>query len=162
MKTCLLFCLLIACASWLPAAAQSTTTNSSATATPITVGQRQAADKLLSLIYSEDSFNQIIEQLLQTQIKAHAEVKPYENEMRAFFRKYMSWSVLKPDMVAIYAQEFTETELHDIIRYYEPPTGRKAAAKMPVLMQKGMELGQRRVQEHLPELQKALREKVTD
>jgi hypothetical protein len=160
MKLYRLLFLLVTCAGWLPVAAQGTIAAASAAPAPITPGQRQAAASLLNAIYSEGSFDQLIEQVLVSQLKEHPEAKPYENEMRAFFKKYMSWSSLKGEMAEVYAREYTEAELLDIKRFYESPTGRKAAAKMPMLMQKGMELGQRRVQEHLPELQKAIADKM--
>jgi hypothetical protein len=160
MKLYLFLFLLITCALVLPVAAQSTSATGSTAPAPITLGQRQAAAALLATIYSDGAFDQMIEQVLVTQLKSHPEAKPYEDEMRAFFKKYMSWSSLKGEMAEIYAREYTEAELLDIKRFYESPTGRKAAAKMPMLMQKGMELGQRRVQEHLPELQKSIADKI--
>nr|GFD48994.1 hypothetical protein [Tanacetum cinerariifolium] len=122
--------LLVTCACWLPVAAQGTA--AAASTTPITPGQRQAAAALLNAIYSEGAFDQMIEQVLVSQLKAHPEAKPYEDEMRAFFKKYMSWSSLKGEMADVYAREYTEAELLDIKRFYESPTGRKAAAKMPM------------------------------
>ena len=161
MKLTHLSFLLIACALSLPVAAQKApaAASSAAVAAP-TAGQRQAAEAFLNTMYSEESFNQLIEQTLATQLKLHPEAQAYETEMRAFFRKYLNWASLKPDMVEIYAREFTEPELRELTRFYQTPTGRKAAAKMPTLMQTGMEMGQRRVQEHLPELQKVIMEKA--
>lgn len=120
----------------------------------ITPSQRQAAEALLNTIYSEASFNELIGSTVTAQLKLHPELRPHEEQMRAFMQKYMGWAALKPDMVQLYAQEFTEPELVEMTRFYQSPVGKKAASKLPVMMQKGMEIGQRQVQAHLPELQK--------
>ena len=80
--------------------------------------------------------------------------------MRAFFNKYMGWEIIRPEMATIYAREFTEPELREIIKFYQTPVGQKMAARLPQLMQAGMEVSQRRVQEHLPELQKIIQDKM--
>jgi hypothetical protein len=160
MKLLYLLSVLLAWALWTPALGQSVSPASPITA-PITPGQRQVAEALLSTIYSDESFNKVIDQLLVTQLKAHPEVQPYENELRTFLSKYMSWAALKPDMAEVYAREFTEPELRELLRFYQSPVGKKAAAKIPALMQMGMEIGQRHVKDHMPELQKLIQDKAT-
>jgi hypothetical protein len=76
--------------------------------------------------------------------------------MKAFLNKYMSWASLKDDMAKIYMAEFSESELNELTKFYQTPLGKKSIQKMPVLMTKGAEIGQKRVQEHLPELQAVL------
>jgi hypothetical protein len=148
-------------AAWLvaaPAAAQSSPASPTTATTP---SQRQAAEALLNTIYTEASFNQLIDNALQVQLKQHPELQRFEGDMRDFMRKYLSLSSLKPDLVAAYAHEFSEAELLEITRFYQSPTGQKMAAKLPAMMTMGMELGQRRMQEHLPELQKIFSDKVS-
>jgi hypothetical protein len=41
-------------------------------------------------------------------------------------------------------------------KFYKTPTGQKMASKQTVLMSKGGELGQRKLQEHMPELKEAI------
>jgi hypothetical protein len=80
--------------------------------------------------------------------------------MKSFLGKYMSWPSLKDDMVKIYMTEFTEPELKELTAFYNTPLGKKTVQKMPALMAKGAEMGQKRVQEHLPELQAAIQAKA--
>jgi hypothetical protein len=159
MKILYFLGVLSTCALSTPAVAQSTAPTPPATA-PVSPGQRQLAEALLGTIYSEDSFNKVIDQVLVAQLKAHPEVQPYENEMRTFLSKYMSWAALKPDLAEVYAREFTEPELRELLRFYQSPTGKKAATKIPTLMQMGMEIGQRHVKDHMHELQKIFQEKA--
>lgn len=151
-----LLLLLLFIGSWHIASAQAT---APAAATP-TAKQLRLAENLLNSVYSEASFDQLIDQAVTTQTNANATLKPYTSVMRDFMRKYMGWSTMRPQLAAIYAREFTEAELLDITRYYQSPTGQKAAARMPALMKAGMEIGQNAVQAHLPELTKALQEKM--
>jgi hypothetical protein len=156
----LLYLLGIFLLAWSPGTsvlAQNTPLANSVAA--ITPSQHQAAEALLSTIYSDDSFNKIIDQLLVVQLKSHPELQPYENELHTFFTKYMSWAALKPDIVEIYAREFTEPELRELLHFYQSPVGKKATIKLPALMQMGMEIGQRHVKDHMPELQKLLQDK---
>jgi hypothetical protein len=117
---------------------------------------RKAAESLLSLMNMDSVMSQSIDQMLQMQIKQNPAIAPYEQEMKDFLKKYMSWAGLKDEMVKIYVDEFTESELNELNKFYQTPLGKKTLAKMPVLLAKGAELGQRRVQEHLPELQTAI------
>ncbi len=120
---------------------------------------RKAAESLLSLMNMDTVMGQAIDQMLQMQIKQNPAIAPYEQEMKSFLKKYMSWAGLKDDMIKIYADEFTEAELGELSAFYQTPLGKKTLQKMPTLMAKGAELGQRRVQEHLPELTAAISEK---
>jgi len=144
-----------------PAMAQTTAATTTSTPARPTAGQRQAAEALLNTIYTEASFNQLIDSGLQVQLKQHPELQRFEGDMRDFMRKYLSFNSLKPDLVAAYAREFSEAELVEITRFYQSPAGQKMATKLPTMMAMGMELGQRRMQEHLPELQKIFSDKVS-
>ncbi|MDP9004800.1 MAG: DUF2059 domain-containing protein [Verrucomicrobiota bacterium] len=120
---------------------------------------RKAAESLLSMMNMDAVMGSAIDQMLAMQIKQNPAIAPYEAEMKAFLKKYMSWEGLKDDMIKIYADEFTEAELGELSAFYQTPLGKKTLQKMPTLMAKGAELGQRRVQEHLPELTAAISEK---
>jgi len=52
------------------------------------------------------------------------------------------WDELKPEIAALYVQEFSEAELLEILNFYRTPTGRKAIQKLPALMQEGGKIGQ--------------------
>lgn len=84
--------------------------------------------------------------------------KKFQEVMKDFLQKYMNWESLKEDMAIIYAAEFSESELMQLTEFYNTPLGKKTNAKMPVLQQKGMLLGQQRVIAHQDELQQKLKE----
>jgi hypothetical protein len=121
---------------------------------------RQAAEALLNLMGMEKVLSQSVDQMLQIQVQQNPAIAPYEKEMHDFLNKYMSWSSLKDDMVKAYAEQFTEAELKQLADFYRTPLGQKTVRIMPTLMAKGAEMGQKRVQDHLPELQAAIQAKA--
>jgi hypothetical protein len=145
--------------------AQSTTTPaapapaaaSAATASP---AQRKAAEELLQTMQAEKTLQTTVDQMLTMQLSQRPEMKAVEPEMRAFMGKYMSWASLKGDMVNVYASEFSEKELKELSKFYKTPVGQKLLSKQGMLTQAGMELGQRNLQAHLPELQQAIQTKM--
>jgi uncharacterized protein len=117
---------------------------------------RAAAESLLNLMDMEKMMSQSVDQMLQIQIKQNPSLAQYETQMRTFLNKYLSWAGMKDDMLNIYTTEFTEDELKQLTAFYQTPLGKKTVQKMPALMQKGAEISQKRLQEHLPELQAAI------
>ena len=115
----------------------------------------------MSLALPQSTYDQSIDQTLAMQLKQKPELVRFEPEMRAFFQKYMAWQQVKPDLAALYAREFTEPELREIITFYQTPVGQKLSGRLPQLMQAGMQIGQQRVQDHLPELQKTIADKLS-
>jgi len=125
---------------------------------------RKAAESLLSSMNMDAALSETIDQTLQMQIKASPAIAPYEQEMKSFLKKYMSWPGLKDEMVKLYADAFTESELNELNKFYQTPLGKKTMQTLPGLMAKGAEIGQNKVQEHLPELQAIIagKEKAKD
>ncbi len=117
---------------------------------------RAAAEALLNLMDMEKLMGQSVDQMLQMQVQQNPAIAAYQTQMKAFLGKYMSWASMKDDLVKIYTSEFTEPELKELTAFYQTPLGRKTVQKMPALLQKGAEIAQKRVQEHLPELQAAI------
>lgn len=121
---------------------------------------RASAETLLSAMDMENMMVQSIDQMLQMQIKQNPAIAQFEPQMRAFLSKYMSWAGMKEEMVKLYVTEFTESELKELVAFYQTPVGKKAIQKMPALMAKGAEIGQKKVQEHMPELQASIQAAV--
>jgi len=117
---------------------------------------RKAVDSLFALMGMENVLTQSIDQMLAMQVQQNPGLAQYQPQMKTFLNKYMSWASLKDDMAKIYMAEFSESELNELTKFYQTPLGKKSIQKMPLLMTKGAEIGQKRVQEHLPELQAEL------
>ena len=120
----------------------------------------KAAEKMLTLMEMETVLRRSIDEMLKAQVAQSPGMAPFETVMREFLMKHMSWESLKADTIQIYMTEFTEKELDELNRFYQTEVGRKMVEKMPTLMGKSAELGAKRVQEHMPELQAAMAEEA--
>lgn len=147
-------------ASLLLATATLAQTTSAPAAVTLTASQRKATEELLAAMQAEQNMASGIDQMLKMQLAQNPQLSAVEPEMRAFFAKYMSWPSLKEDMIQLYVREFTEKEMRSMTTFYRSPAGQKFIVKQPELVRAGAELGQRRVQEHLPELRATLEAKM--
>lgn len=78
--------------------------------------------------------------------------------MKTFVGKYINWEIIRDQLSVVYAKEFTEKELKDLTAFYQSPLGKKLTEKQPVILQKGVEIGQQAVQSHQVELQQMMQE----
>lgn len=158
MKT-LSICVLLVAVIGLPARAQSMKPTAPVEAASISPSHRQAAETMLNLVTSVESYNQGIDQKLAMMFKQLPNNRDAQAKMRAFMGKYLSWESIRPELAALYAREFTEAELRELIRFYQTPVGRKMATLGPRLSQARMEIGQRRLQEHQAEFEQLFQER---
>jgi hypothetical protein len=124
-----------------------------------TAAHLKTASQLLDLVHVDRTTGQTVNLLLKMQLQQQPKLQPYEDVLRSFLQKYMSWDSLKDDYARIYAEAFTEDELRQIITFYKTPAGQKAINKIPTLMGMGAALGQKRVQENRAELQEMINAK---
>ncbi|MFP4501115.1 MAG: DUF2059 domain-containing protein [Candidatus Hydrogenedentota bacterium] len=148
----------IALAGALIAAALATATGVLAQTNPETDPHRAAAMELTELLHMDELIQQSYEEMVDVQIRGNPELRGYREVMLAFFREYMSWEILRADITGLYVEAFTEAELRELILFYSSPVGQKAVDVMPELMRRGTEIGTRRVQQHLPELERLIQE----
>ena len=111
------------------------------------------AARLLDTLNLQRVLKESIETSLDAQIQRQPGLAPYREVMLSFMAKYMSYDGLKDELVEIYAKEFNGEELATLREFYQTPVGRKAVERLPALMAQGMQMGQRRVQAHLGELE---------
>lgn len=81
---------------------------------------------------------------------------------KKFFSDNFKWEELKPQVAKIYAENFTEAELRDIVAFYESPTGVKVASRMPTLMQQASTLSMASIQAKMPEFQQQIGALIQD
>lgn len=121
---------------------------------------KKEAENLLNMMGMKDALETSIEQTLQIQMQQNPALVPFKNVMLQFFQKHMSYESLKPDMVKIYADAFSASELKELIAFYRTPTGKKTIEKMPQLMAQGGQIGAKRVQDNIQELQQLIKEEA--
>jgi uncharacterized protein len=120
----------------------------------------KVAEELLMTVDADNLMKQSMAQMIQLQIQQNPQLGLYEQVLQRFVEKYMSWESLRPDLIALYTQAFTEDELREIVAFYQSPVGQKAIKAIPTLMAQGGQIGVKRIQEHLPELQAMIAEET--
>jgi hypothetical protein len=115
-------------------------------------GKEEAA-KLLDVLDMQATMDQAVVMSLETQLKSNPQLAPYRDVMLGFLRKHMSYEALKPELVELYAGEFTAAELKEARMFYSTSTGKKFISSMPRMMELGGAIGGKQVEQHLPELQ---------
>lgn len=71
----------------------------------------------------------------------------------ALMREAISWAALKADMMLLYREAFTQQEVDGMIAFYETPVGQSTIEKLPLVMQRSMQLTMARMQPVFPRLQ---------
>lgn len=118
--------------------------------------QMDAAFALVDEMNMEVTIRESLDAMLRMQLEQNPQIRPYEQVMRDFFARYMSWEELRDDYARLYADSFTEAELREMAAFYRTPTGQKMARLTPSLMARAAKLGENAVQANLPELQRML------
>ncbi len=113
---------------------------------------RQAAEALLDVTGLKTSMDRMITQMVEMQLRQKPEMGPYRDILLQFFTKYLGFNSIKYDFVDIYTEEFNEQELRELTAFYNTPVGKKTITKLPILMQKGTQIGMSKVRLHQHEL----------
>ncbi|WP_263144282.1 DUF2059 domain-containing protein [Pseudomonas sp. RIT-PI-AD] len=103
----------------------------------------------------QQMFNQRFEQL-QAPATKKATLETYTAKANAALDKAVGWDKLKPDLVKLYVSNFSETELKDMIAFYQSPTGKKMMEKMPQLGNEAARLTQAKLEPAVPVVNKLL------
>lgn len=122
--------------------------------------RQKAAAELLDLLHVQENTHASIQTMIDGMISQNPALGDVRDVLVDFMDKYMTWDKLRPEYIRMYAQAFTEPELHQMIAFYKTPTGQKTVKMMPQLFRQGAELGQRLIQPHIPELRQMIMERM--
>jgi hypothetical protein len=108
---------------------------------------REAAFRVLEITKAEKSMKTGLQSMVDPIVasmrqggmpeSAAPEVKGAISE---WFAQEMKWEDLKPKIVDIYVQQFTEAELKELYDFYQTPTGQKALEKLPTVTKLSSEI----------------------
>ncbi|EIK95662.1 hypothetical protein PMM47T1_16288 [Pseudomonas sp. M47T1] len=115
------------------------------------------ADKLGTPVYMQvqQMFAQRFEQTKAPDSK-RAVLETYQAKANAALDQAIGWPKLKPDMVKLYTDTFTEQELKDLVKFYQSPLGKKVLEKMPSVTQQSAQLTQEKLESAVPVVNKLL------
>ena len=119
---------------------------------------RLAAERLLDAAGTPTAMRAAMDSMLQMQLRGAPQLAPYEGVLRTFLEKHVSYEALKDELLALYVADFTEAELDEIAAFYRTPTGTKAVARLPMLVSRASQLGERRVRSNQGELVRLIQE----
>jgi uncharacterized protein len=122
----------------------------------------QAASQLLQVMGAKQASQQGTSAMIDNLLNAQPMMQPYRDVFTEWAAKYLTWDQLEPQMAALYANAFTTSELQELTRFYETPTGRKAARVIPALTKQAMKIGSAIAQQHLPELQEMIKARAAE
>jgi hypothetical protein len=82
-------------------------------------------------------------------------VDDYIAQIEKITQSAVSWDKVKPTIVQVYSETYTDQELDGILAFYHSPSGQALVAKSPQLMTRTMQLVQSQMGEVQPQIQAA-------
>jgi len=73
-------------------------------------------------------------------------------------KKELSWSTMQPIYIAIYQEAFNQNEIDGLIEFYRGPIGQSLVSKMPIVMNRSMQVMQTHMQMVAPKIKAAIDE----
>lgn len=116
-------------------------------------GHYRVALQLVSIVYNEQIIYDAAKRGALLAGKGRLENNPRTREyapvlinlvmevLDAYFHDPKTQTAIRTAFAKLYMEEFTEYELKEFIKFYETPVGKKALQKLPVVTQKGWEIG---------------------
>jgi len=124
--------------------------------------QLTGADKMVDNVL--DQQQALIKQQLSDMVLQDDNLAPYRDKLEPVIQDYqvkvvgvvkkaMKWTQVKPQMVKVYDELFSEEELAAIVAFDKTPAGKALIERTPALTGKTMEIGMRQLTDALPEIQ---------
>jgi len=116
------------------------------------------ADKLTTPVYAQvqQLFAQHFEQAKTPAKKAVLE--SYTARANQALDSTIGWEKIKPEMVKLYTDNFTEDELEGLIKFYQSDLGKKMIATLPRLSAQSAQLTQAKLEQAVPKVNGILAE----
>ena len=118
--------------------------------------RKKAAAELLEVMGAAQTSMTAAKGFAEAELQANPLMEAYRDVLMKGIEKALSWELLGPRMIDIYAEAYTEEELRELIAFYKTPLGRKTLEKMPILTQQGAQAGRDLIEENQAELQEML------
>jgi hypothetical protein len=97
-------------------------------------GRLKAAEELVRLMYATESHGDIAGAIVEAKIQADPKLESDRAVLLDWAKKIDTWETLGPPTIALYARQFSEAEIRDIIAFYRTPTGQKVLEHMPSML----------------------------
>lgn len=104
---------------------------------------QQRVEQLLDIFGVSAVCESTVDSIVKQAVETEPGLAGAEQTIRGFLAKKVGWDALKPEIMRLYMEQFSEAELAEIIGFYESGTGRKFAAASPVISANVMGLVQK-------------------
>lgn len=113
---------------------------------------KKAVEDLFKSIDYANTYEKTLSRLIEVQIQQQPELEPYKEIFSDFFDKYLSWKMIKDEIIALYSKTYTIEEIKALTAFYNTPVGKKSLKSMPELTAQSAAIGQQRIKKHEKEL----------
>ncbi|MGV6475977.1 DUF2059 domain-containing protein [Azotobacter vinelandii] len=127
-----------------------------------------AAEKFLQVVRADKLTVPVYAQVQQMFAQRFAEAKApqskqsllerYQARANTALDKAVGWDRLKPDMVRLYTSTFNESEMKELLVFYQSSLGQKVLQSMPALTAQSAQMTQAALEKAVPEVNRLLDE----
>ena len=125
-------------------------------------GQRASAERLVSAMNLEQAVNESAARSLLEMLAQQPVWHAHQDILIDYIEARIGWEALRPSVIRLYAETFSETELDELTRFYLSPVGRKLAEQTPALALRMQAIVRQRLEADLGKLELNLKNRVLD
>jgi hypothetical protein len=121
-------------------------------------------EEMMQVTYADRMFKQTFDQIKTMQMAQlnkmevpageRQAAEEIQQKTMALLSDRMSWDKLKPALVKVYSETYTEEEINGIVAFYKSQAGQAMLEKSPLLMQRVMAMSQELVGDLTPEIKR--------
>jgi hypothetical protein len=121
------------------------------------------ADRLAVPVYAQVQ-QMFAERFEQTQAPdgKRALLERYQSKADAALDQAIGWDKVKPELISLYTESFTEQELGQLNEFYESALGKKMLTKLPELNARSAQVTQAKLESAVPKVNKLLAEMTAE
>ena len=76
----------------------------------------------------------------------------WSTEVVSLMKAELNWESMRPMLIEVYRDTFTQAEVDGMLQFYRSPTGQAVVSKLPLAMQRSMDSMQQRVGKLMPKV----------
>jgi len=127
-----------------------------------TESHRRVATELLVLSGAKENAIVGASVMADVMLQSNPMLAPYRDVLLEWSEKIMTWDNMRPRLVEIYVEAFSEQELREIIAFYNTPIGKKTLRVLPEIMKRSALVGGELAQEHSGKLQEMIQQRAAE
>lgn len=97
-----------------------------------------AIEEYLKVTKMEEFLNSQVDIITEQEIKRNPLLTSHKAEIKKLYSDMLNYPEFKKFAIKLYSDNFTESELKEITKFYQSPIGEKLLAKMPIMTQEVM------------------------